>query len=186
MAGKLIVLSGPSGVGKGTLLARVLPQVGGIRVAVSATTRQPRKGEREGIEYFFLSDQTFDSLIAADGFLEWACVHGARYGTLRDEVMRALADGLDVILEIDPQGARQVKRAYPGAVLLFIAPPSLAELRRRLEGRGTESAEDVERRLMAAEQEMGQTAEYDLVIVNDDLERAVAELSGFIEALRAS
>jgi guanylate kinase len=153
---------------------------------VSATTRQPRVGEREGIEYYFLSDDMFDELIATDGLLEWAHVHGARYGTLKSQAFAALAEGLDVVLEIDTQGALQVKSAYPEAVLVFVKPPSLSELRRRLESRGTEGPRAIEQRLQTAEAELALAAGYDLVIVNDDLERAAEELLGFILAGRVS
>jgi len=184
MAGKLFVVSGPSGAGKGTLLARVLPELGGIRVAVSATTRLPRSGEVDGTDYYFLSEEKFDSLIAEDGLLEWASVHGARYGTLKSEVLSTLDSGVDVVLEIDTQGARQVKSHYPEAVLVFIEPPSLSELRDRLVKRGTESPEAIKRRIAAAEQEMQATRDYDKVVLNDDLEVAASDLFSYMLSVR--
>ncbi|MDR2956742.1 MAG: guanylate kinase [Coriobacteriales bacterium] len=184
MAGKLFVVSGPSGAGKGTLLARVLPQLEGIRVAVSVTTRQPRIGEREGIDYVFLSDAEFDELIAEDGLLEWATVHSARYGTLKSEVFAAIADGSDVVLEIDPQGARQIKDRYPQATLVFIEPPSLAELEYRLRTRGTESDSAITERLRTAAIEMDMIGDYEKVIVNDDLGVASDDLLNWITAIR--
>ena len=181
MAGKLFVVSGPSGAGKGTLLAQVVPQTNSLRVAISATTRQPREGEREGVDYHFLSDDKFDELIATNGLLEWAFVHGARYGTLRSEVQALMKAGEHVILEIDPQGARQIKGSYPDAIMIFIEPPSLEVLSQRLHGRGTDSAAAIELRLANAADEMARAAEYDKVIVNDDLSKAVSELKSYIE-----
>ena len=185
MAGKLFVVSGPSGVGKGTLLALVLPELDGIQVVVSVTTRQPRTGEVDGVDYFFVTDEEFDKLIAEDGLLEWAAVHGARYGTLRSEVLTALSAGQDVVLEIDPQGARQVKDHYPDAVLLFIMPPSLDELRRRLVKRGTESEEAIDRRVAAAASELQAVGEYDKLVINDDLTAAADELRTYMLSRRA-
>jgi len=182
VSGHLFVISGPSGAGKGTLLGRVVPHLKRVWVAVSATTRQPRTGEIDSVHYNFLSAEEFESLIAVDGLLEWATVHGERYGTPKAAVLEHLAAGDDVILEIDPQGACQVRQAYPQALLLFVAPPSLAELRRRLEARGTESAAAIERRLETARQELEMLPRYDKVIVNDDLEVATAELLAWLQA----
>jgi guanylate kinase len=184
--GKLFVVSGPSGAGKGTLLGRALIGLEGARLSVSATTRHPRKGERDGVQYFFLSDELFDKLIATDGLLEWAAVHGARYGTLKAQVLEQLAQGIDVILEIDPQGAFQVKRQYPAAVTVFIKPPSLEELRYRLEKRGTENEAEIEKRVNAAIDELSHVGEYDKVILNDDLVKASDELLDFIRSKRNS
>jgi len=184
MAGKLFVVSGPSGAGKGTLLARVLPLVGNIHLAVSATTRQPRKGEKDGVQYHFLSEEGFDELIKAGGLLEWASVHAARYGTPKPEVFEALAAGQDVVLEIDTQGAMQVKASYPQARMVFIEPPSIEELRHRLTDRGTEDAPTIERRLEAVAAELQTRGDYDKVILNDDLDIAADELLAYMQAER--
>lgn len=185
MAGELFVVSGPSGVGKGTLLAQVLPRLDNIQLSISATTRAPRAGEIDGREYFFLTDAEFDELVRSDGLLEWAKVHTARYGTPKAPVLEALSQGLDEILEIDPQGALQVRSRYPQAHLIFIQPPSLEILAARLRLRGTESSEQMERRLAAVNQEMAQREHYDKVVVNDDLARAAAELYNYILQVRA-
>jgi guanylate kinase len=184
MAGKLFVVSGPSGVGKGTLLARVLDELDDLRVTVSATTRQPRMGEVDTVNYFFYSTEEFEKLIAQDGLLEWASVHGAFYGTLKSEVLSAFDAGYDVVLEIDLQGARQVRLKYPQAILIFIKPPSLAVLETRLRERGTEDEASISRRLATAVEEIAAAHEYDKVIVNDDLEVAVQELLAFIKDCR--
>ena len=184
MAGRLFVVSGPSGVGKGTLLARVMDELDDIKVTVSATTRQPRIGEVDKVSYFFYSTEEFEKLIAQDGLLEWASVHGAFYGTLKSEVLLAFDAGYDVVLEIDLQGARQVKLQYPQAILVFIKPPSLAVLEARLRERGTEDEASISRRLATAVDELAAIHEYDKVIVNDDLEVAVQELLDFIEECR--
>ena len=179
------MVSGPSGAGKGTLLARVLPELKSIKVTVSATTRQPRVGEVDGKDYFFLSDGEFTELIASDGLLEWAFVHGARYGTLVSEVLPAVDDGFDVVLEIDLQGARQVKQRYPEAILVFIKPPSLEVLEQRLRERGTESEEAIRRRVAIAAVELDAIDEYDKVILNDDLELATADLLAYMSVVCA-
>jgi guanylate kinase len=176
VAGNLYVVSGPSGAGKGTLLALVLRRIGAVWLSISATTRPPRRGERDGEQYFFLSNEEFDDLIAVDGLLEWATVHGERYGTIRAEVERRLDEGLDVILEIDPQGAFQVQSKLPQAVLVFIAPPSMEILEQRLRERGTESEAFLQCRLSNAVGEMACRDRYQVVIVNDDLETAAEEL----------
>jgi guanylate kinase len=176
MTGNLFVVSGPSGVGKGTLVALATQRLGSIWLSVSATTRAPRDGELDGVQYFFLSDEEFDELIAVDGLLEWATVHGERYGTIRKEVMQRLDQGTDVILEIDPQGAFQVKEKLPQATLIFIAPPSLAALEQRLRGRGTEDETSIRRRLSNARAELEYRDRYQVIIVNDELEVAADEL----------
>lgn len=178
--GNLFVISGPSGTGKGTLVNRLVERIPDAWVSVSATTRQPRPGEMEGVHYFFLSDTRFDELIAANGFLEWADVHGKRYGTLKRTVQEQMRLGKQVILEIDVQGALQVREKIPQAVLVFVEPPSLEELRRRLVGRGTETADAIERRLATAEVELTYKMEYDKQLVNDDLEVATDELVDFV------
>ena len=178
--GNLFVISGPSGTGKGTLVKRLLERIPDAWVSVSATTRSPRPGEIDGVHYFFLNDKRFDDLIVGNGFLEWADVHGKRYGTLKRTVLEHMRAGQQVILEIDVQGAFQVREIIPEAVLVFIEPPSLEELRRRLVGRGTEDAEAIDRRMKTAELELAHKMEYDKQLVNDDLETATEELVAFV------
>lgn len=178
--GNLFVLSGPSGAGKGTLVKRVLQRIPDAWVSVSATTRQPRPGEVDGKDYFFLDQPRFDELVSQDGFLEWAHVHGNSYGTLRSRVQERMDEGAQVILEIDVQGAFQVKKAMPEAHLIFIEPPSLEELERRLRGRGTETEEVICKRMKTAEVELAQKMEYDIQVINDELERATDELVSYI------
>lgn len=178
--GNLFVLSGPSGAGKGTLVKRVLQRVPDAWVSVSATTRQPRPGEVDGRDYFFLDQPRFDELVSQGGFLEWAHVHGNSYGTLRSRVQDRIDQGSQVILEIDVQGAFQVKKAMPEAHLIFIEPPSLEELERRLRGRGTETEEVICNRMKTAEVELARKMEYDVQVVNDELERATEELVSYI------
>ena len=178
--GNLFVLSGPSGAGKGTLVKQVLQQVPDAWVSVSATTRQPRPGEVDGKDYYFLDQPQFDARVSPGGFLEWAHVHGNSYGTLRSRVQERIDRGSQVILEIDVQGAFQVKKAMPEAHLIFIEPPSLEELERRLRGRGTETEEAICRRMKTAEVELARKMEYDVQVVNDELERATEELVSYI------
>ncbi len=178
--GNLFVLSGPSGAGKGTLVKQVLQQVPDAWVSVSATTRQPRPGEVDGKDYYFLDQPHFDKLVSQGGFLEWAHVHGNSYGTLRSRVQERIDRGSQVILEIDVQGAFQVKKAMPEAHLIFIEPPSLEELERRLRGRGTETEEVICSRMKTAEVELARKMEYDVQVVNDELERATEELVSYI------
>ena len=178
--GNLFVLSGPSGAGKGTLVKRVLQRIPDAWVSVSATTRQPRPGEVDGKYYFFLDQPRFDELVSQDGFLEWAHVHGNSYGTLRSRVQERMDEGAQVILEIDVQGAFQVNKAMPEAHLIFIEPPSLEELERRLRGRGTETEEVICKRMKTAEVELAQKMEYDVQVINDELERATDELVSYI------
>ncbi len=181
MPGRLFVISGPSGVGKGTLVRRVMQCRDGIWLSVSATTRPIRADEIAGVSYIYLSDRAFDDEVARGGFLEWAKVHDSRYGTLRAPVEEKLSQGLDVMLEIDPQGAIQVRDNFPDAILVFIKPPSFEELRRRLVGRGTETPEQVESRLETAKLELAQEHCYNYSLVNDEIERATAELLSVIE-----
>ena len=181
--GTLLVLSGPSGTGKGTVCGVVRNHLGdAVRYSISATTRKPRTGEEHGREYFFFSKEEFEALRDQDGFLEWAQVYDNYYGTPRAFVEEVLASGKDCILEIDPQGALQVRKATDEAVLVFIAPPSLEELRNRLTGRGTESAEEVEKRLSCAESELAYRDKYDYIIVNDDVETAAAKMEAILLA----
>lgn len=164
-------------MGKGTLVARVRDRLPGLGLTVSATTRAPRPGEVDGVNYHFLSDEEFSRRIEAGEFVEWAQVFDHRYGTLVSEVERNLSSGRSLILEIDVQGALAVRERYPEAVLVFVAPPSPEELRARLEGRGTETAESLALRLAIAEREMALRDRYDAIVVNDDLERATEELA---------
>lgn len=181
--GILIVLSGPSGTGKGTVCGLVRQHLGeSVKYSISATTRKPRSGEENGREYFFYSKKEFEALREQNGFLEWAQVYDNYYGTPRAFVEEVLASGKDCILEIDPQGALQVRKATEDAVLVFIAPPSLEELRRRLTGRGTESAEEVEKRLSCAEDELAYRNQYDYIIVNDDVECAASKMEAIMKA----
>ncbi len=174
---RLIVLAGPTAVGKGTVAARVRLTHPEIWISVSATTRKPRPGEIHGVHYQFVSDTEFDELIASDGLLEWAVVHqSARYGTPRAPVEQALADGHKALLEIDLQGARQVRARMPEALLCFLAPPNFAELERRLVGRGTEGSVERERRLRTARVELEAESEFDVTIVNTDVSTACEEL----------
>lgn len=184
MTGDLYVVSGPSGAGKGTLLSLVMSMLDNIWLSVSATTRKPRTGELEGLHYFFISNEEFDNLISMDGLLEWASVHGERYGTLRSEVETRLAEGIDVILEIDPQGALQVLSKEEQAVLIFIEPPSLEELERRLKGRGTENADAIQKRMADSLELWEYREQYHYVIVNDDLTTAAHELYDLFTDLR--
>ena len=175
--GVLFVISGPSGVGKGTVNKRLFEEFGNaVAFSVSATTRDPREGEVDGREYFFISRQEFEKRVANNEFLEHAEYAGNCYGTPRDYVLSLLQRGVSVILEIDVQGAMQVKRRMPESVSVFILPPSFEELEHRLRGRGTETPEKIERRLAAAKAEMARATEYDYQIVNDDLDAAYARL----------
>jgi guanylate kinase len=177
---KVFVITGPSGVGKGTLIRLLRERVPLLVLATSATTRAPREGERDGRDYHFLSREEFARRADANEFLEHAAYSGNRYGTLRSEVERRLAAGQSVVLEIEVQGARQVRAAMPEAVLVFIAPPDPAALRRRLEGRGTDDPEAISERLRTAEIELDAQQEFQHVVVNDELDRAVGELERIV------
>ena len=179
--GRLYVYSGPSGVGKGTLLAPLLCE-GLVKLSVSATTRAPRPGETDGVEYYFVTREEFEQMIQNGEMLEYACYNGNYYGTPRRFVEEELKKGTNVILEIEVQGAAKVHRLCPDAVMIFVTPPSLSELRRRLEGRATETPEVIEGRLAAAAGEIAAGEEYDFIIVNDDVSRAEGELSAAIRA----
>jgi guanylate kinase len=173
---RVFVITGPSGVGKGTLIRTLLERVPSLELAVSATTRPPRPGERDGVDYHFLSEAAFDRLVREGAFVEHAKYSGRRYGTLRSELERRMAHGRSVVLEIELQGARQVAQAMPEAVRIFIAPPSGKSLRTRLVGRGTDPPEQVEARLRTAEEELAAKGEFSHVVVNDRLEDAASEL----------
>ena len=178
--GTLTVITGPSGVGKGTLVQRLLERHPSIWVSVSATTRTPREGEREGESYFFHSRDRFDALVQEGGLLEWAEFAGNCYGTPRAPVEQQLQAGRPVLLEIELEGARQVRRSFPQAVQIFLAPPSFEELERRIRGRGTDSEEAIQRRLMRAREELSAQDEFDAVVVNDDLDQALLKLEGLM------
>ena len=173
--GKLFVLSGPGGVGKSTI-TKALADHPEFWVSVSATTRTPRSGERDGVDYFYISVEEFDRRISANEFLEWAEFAGNKYGTPANAVKEKLSKGLNVILEIEIEGARQVRKSSEDAKLIFIAPPSWEELVKRLEGRGTDSVERRNERLKLAQEEMAAQSEFDYVVVNDQLDRVIAEL----------
>ncbi len=178
--GKLFVLSGPSGVGKGTLRQHALNNAPNLKYSISCTTRKPREGETDGVEYRFISHSQFQEYISRELFLEYAHVHEDYYGTLKADVISELEAGHDVLLEIDVQGALQVKEKMPGAVLIFVAPPSVEVLTQRLTGRHTDSEESVKVRLGNAIGELALKDKYDYVIVNDDLDSACEELRKII------
>lgn len=175
------MIAGPSGVGKGTIVQRLLEHLPRLRVSVSATTRPPRPGERDGVEYFFISDEEFSRLARTGGLLEWAEVFGYRYGTPVAPVEKALNAGHDVLLEIDVQGAHQVRERVPSALLILLEPPSMEELERRLRERATESEERLALRLTTAAWELDQRPWFDRVVLNDDLDRATAEVAAILQ-----
>jgi guanylate kinase len=182
---RLTVLSGPSGVGKGTVVAEVRRLFPHVWVSISCTTRAPRPGESDGVQYHFVSDAQFDELIAENQLLEYATFAGNRYGTPRKPVEQHLAAGRPTVLEIELQGARQIRDSMPQAQFVLLAPPSMAALRERLLGRRTEGPPDLQARLARAEVELAAADEFDQVIVNDDVERAAAELVRLIESAAA-
>ena len=179
------MITGPSGVGKGTLIRGLVEQVPQLELSVSATTRSPRPGERDGVDYHFLTPDEFERRVATGAFVEHASYSGHQYGTLRAEVERRLAQGRPVVLEIEVQGARQVRETMPDAVAVFIAPPSLPALRARLIGRGTDTAAQVDERMRTAERELEAQPEFPHVVVNDRLERATDELAAIVTATLA-
>lgn len=175
------VLTGPSGVGKGTVVTRLIQQHPEIWLSVSVTTRPPRPGEKHGVNYWFISDDEFDALIASDDLLEWALVHGVhRYGTPRQPVLKALAEGRACLLELDLAGARRVRRTMPDSRTVFLMPPSREELERRLRGRGTEGEAELARRFRTADEELAAASEFDEIIVNRDVAQTCEELVGFM------
>ncbi len=184
MAGHLYIVSAPSGAGKTTLVRLLLEKDPDIRLSVSATTRPPRFNEQDGREYHFIGVQDFLDKIGEGEFLEWAEVHGNYYGTSKRVVETEMNAGRDVLLEIDWQGAQQVRQAFPQAIGIFILPPSLGTLKERLSGRGTDSAEIIARRIAAARDEMRHVGEFDYVIINDDLQTALTDLGSVVGAAR--
>lgn len=178
--GKLFVISGSSGVGKGTLLKELLAKRPELKLSVSATTRNPRPGEEEGINYFFLTREQFEEDVKNGEFLEWAEFNGNCYGTKEPYVRRTLAKGKHLILEIETKGALQIKQKLPDAILIFILPPSLEELEHRLRGRNTEDEETIQGRLHEAFREIECSKDYDYRVVNDNLEKALEELESLI------
>lgn len=182
--GVLIVLSGFSGAGKGTLVKKLLQTYDNYALSISMTTRKPREGEEDGVAYFFTDTENFEKKIAENGLIEYASYCGNYYGTPKAYVEEQLAAGKDVILEIEIQGALKVKEQFPESLLLFVTPPSAQELERRLVGRGTETAEVVRERLARASEESEGIEAYDYIVVNDDLDACVQELHGIVEAAR--
>jgi guanylate kinase len=183
---EVFVITGPSGVGKGTLIRGLLERMPELELSVSATTRPPRAGERDGVDYHFLTPDEFERHVRQGDFVEHATYSGNRYGTLRAQLERRLDAGKPVVLEIEVQGARQVRQALPEAVAVFIAPPSRAALRARLVGRGTDSPEQVQERMDTAEGELAARPEFAHVVVNDRLERATDALEAIIRAARGA
>jgi guanylate kinase len=183
--GTLFVVSSPSGGGKGTLIRQVLDVVRDLSYSVSYTTRAPRPGEMDGREYFFVSRDTFEEMVAAGEFLEWACVHGNFYGTAKSQIVAETAAGADIILEVDVQGAASVRQLLMDSVSIFILPPSYDVLRQRLIARGTDALEELEVRLRNAPDELKQYSSFDYVIINDEVDRAASQLASIIQAERA-
>lgn len=180
--GVLLVISGPSGAGKGTICAAIREMYQDLEYSTSMTTRSPRNGEKEGISYFFRTKEEFEKLIAEDAFLEYACVYENYYGTPKKYVLDKIAEGASVLLEIDIQGAMQVKERYPKGVFVYIVPPSLEILSRRIHDRGTDSEEVIQKRLAQITNELSLAHRYDYIVVNDVLEDAVKKVSAIIEA----
>ena len=182
--GNLFVVAAPSGAGKSSLVKALRSFDARVYPSVSHTTRAPRGQEKHGREYFFASEQEFDAMVANNAFVEWANVHGKRYGTSKKGIQDRLANGKDVLLEIDYQGALQVRESFPQAVLIFILPPSWEELRSRLENRGEDAPEVIELRMKNAEEEMAQVGKFDFVIINELFESALFDLKAIIHAQR--
>ena len=178
--GLLLVVSGPSGAGKGTICKALLNKNDQIKLSVSATTRKPRTGEVDGVNYFFIEKEKFTQMIEEGEFLEYAQIYDNFYGTPKAAIMECLEKGQDVILEIEMQGARQIKDVCPDGVFIFVLPPSLEELKNRIVGRGTETAEEIEKRFSCAFDEINRIVDYDYFIVNDDVEKSVKQVEGII------
>lgn len=184
--GMLIIISGPSGCGKGTVVEQLLRRNPNFFLSVSATTREPREGEEDGVHYHFLSRDCFEKLLEVDGMLEYAEYCGNFYGTLRETVVKRCKEGKDVILEIEVQGALQVMEEYPGAISIFILPPSLDELKKRLTGRQTENPQAIRNRLAKAKQEMNFAGQYDYIVTNEYVPETVAQIESIITAEKLS
>jgi guanylate kinase len=184
MSGNLFIVAAPSGAGKTTLVRMLLENDRRVGVSISHTTRSPRPGEENGREYHFIDVPAFQEKIRQDDFLEWAMVHGNYYGTSKQWIETEMASDRDVVLEIDWQGAQQVRRVFPRATSVFVLPPSMAALESRLSGRGTDPAETIKRRIAAARDEMRHVDEFDYVIINDSLQRAAGDLQTIVEATR--
>ncbi len=182
--GNLFVVAAPSGAGKSSLVKALMELDSQVQPSVSHTTRLPRGQEKHGREYYFVSDAEFDTLVSSDAFFEWAHVHGKRYGTSRMAIENRLSRGEDVILEIDCQGAYQIKKLFPGAVMIFILPPSLDELRARIERRGEDTTDTIELRMQNARDEIVQARHFDFVIINEVFERALFDLKAIVSAQR--
>jgi guanylate kinase len=182
--GNLFVVAAPSGAGKSSLVKALMEVDARVRPSVSHTTRAPRGQEKHGREYFFVSNDEFDQMVQANAFVEWAHVHGQRYGTSRKAIEDRIAEGSDVVLEIDYQGALQIKRLFANAVLIFILPPSWNELESRLHNRGEDAADIIALRLKNAAEEMAQVSEFDFVIINELFERALFDLKAVVHAQR--
>jgi guanylate kinase len=181
----LLIVSSPSGAGKTTLCNRLLSEFADLRFSISHTTRAPRPNEVDGRDYHFVSVSAFEKMVEENMFIEWAAVHGNRYGTARTEVHGAAAASLDLIFDVDFQGARQIKHQYPGAAAVFVLPPSIEELHRRLKKRGTETPESLERRFKAALEEIGNHGLFDYIIVNKDIDEAYDRLRSILLAERS-
>ena len=186
MPGNLFIVCAPSGAGKTTLVDALLEREPEIRLSISYTTRAPREGERDGVDYHFVDKARFEAMIASKEFLEHALVHGNYYGTSRKWIERELAGDHDVLLEIDWQGAAQVRKIFPQLLGMFILPPSIAELRRRLQGRGKDAPETIERRIAGAREEISHVLEFEYIIVNDRFEQALEDIRSVVRAARAS
>jgi guanylate kinase len=182
--GNVYVVAAPSGAGKSSLVKALMELDAAVRPSVSHTTRPPRGQEKDGREYHFVSDEAFDALIQQEAFLEWATVHGHRYGTSRESIEQRIAQGADVVLEIDYQGALQIKKIFANAVLIFILPPSWDELRSRLQNRGEDTPDVIETRLKNAAHEMSQAPKFDFVIINELFERALFDLKAIVHSQR--
>lgn len=180
--GLLLVVSGPSGAGKGTICKALLNKNDDIKLSVSATTRKPRNGEVHGVNYFFIEKEEFTKMIENGEFLEYAQIYDNFYGTPKSAIIECLEKGQDVILEIEMQGAKQIKEVYPEGVFIFVLPPSLEELKSRIVGRGTETAEEIEKRFSCAFEEINQIVNYDYFIINEDIEKSVNDVEAIISA----
>lgn len=181
--GRIIVISGPSGVGKGTVIQGVLERVSSLKLAVSATTRFPREGEVDGVNYYFFSEETFKKKVQENAFLEWCLVHGNYYGTLRSEVEKYTDSGFHVLLEIDVQGAQKIRNSASNVYSVFIMPPSMDELVRRLQGRNTEPESIIQKRVCVAQEELSLSDDYDSVVTNDVKRIAIDEVASLIQKL---